>query len=334
MTYAGARGKTANEMCLVLGFCQLKSTVHATFGATLGSLNSPKTQYILEIANRLFVQENFPIRKSFLQLTASHYSAGAGDVDFADSVVAAKVINDWVAKKTHDKITEIVTPTDVDGALLVLANAIYFKAEWLCPFNQDDTKQTSFYPTNSPPALVQMMRQTAKFNYTYDRRLRCQILELPYKGCKVSMYILLPRKKDGLASLESKLTFNVIVSALAKLRARRLSVGIPKFGIDAGLKLNSILKSMGMKRMFETFDFSGITPGGGLSVSHVLHKAFVKVDEEGTEAAAATIVITKSLSVVKRQFLADHPFLFLIRDRTTGSILFLGRLTKPLVSYE
>ena len=329
MTYAGARGKTAYEMCLVLGFCRLKASVHPTFGATLGSLNSPKAQYILEIANRLFVRENFNIRKSFVQLTARYYSAGADEVDFADPSVAAKVINDWVADKTHEKITEIVKPSDVSGALLVLANAIYFKAEWLCPFNKADTRQTNFYPKNSQPTLVKMMRQTAKFNYAYDRRLRCQILELPYKGCKVSMYILLPRR-DGLAALESKLTFNVVVSALAKLRARRLSVAIPKFGIDAGLKLNSILKSMGMKRMFETADFSGITPGGGLVVSDVLHKAFVKVDEDGTEAAAITLVFMKSLAVLKPRFLADHPFLFLIRDRTTGSVLFIGRLTKPL----
>ena len=176
-----------------------------------------------------------------------------------------------------------------------------------------------------------MMTQTARFRYSLNRRLNCQILELPYRGNRLAMYILLPRKVDGLASLESKLTFSSITSAIAQLRPRRISVAIPRFEMTVDENLPGELKAMGMKLAFTlSADFTGISPVRPLFVSDVIHKAYIGVDEKGTEAAAATVVIIgRGATPAPQKFAADHPFVFLIRDRITGSILFFGRHVIP-----
>ncbi len=330
MTYAGARGKTAYEMCLVLGFCPLSFNVHATYEALLGSLNSPQAQYTLALANGMFVNNNFNIYQSFTNLLATRYSAGFKLLDFNhDAAGSADYINQWVEQRTNNKIKDLVSAAGVQGSPLVLVNTIYFYGDWQCQFKK--TRDTPFRVSNKKAIMVKMMSQTARFRYAVNHNLRCQILELPYDGCKVSMYIFLPMETEGLASLESKLTFNTVTAALAKLRKRRLSVGIPNFKIEKGIGLVPILRSMGIKRAFsaQNADFGGISANvPRIYVHDVIHKAFINVNETGTEAAAATAVIfftTALMPPVKAQFLADHPFFFLLRDKTTGSILFLGR---------
>ena len=332
MTYAGARGQTAREMCRVLGFCPLKFNVHAMFRSTLGSMNAVQDQYTLALANGIFVDENLSIRLSFRSFLAKYYSAGFKVLDFhGDSEGTAGYINEWVEDRTNDKIKDIVSKEIIDLADMALVNAIYFKGQWKCPFNPDITRTAMFQMSSDEEGPVKMMIQTARFRYSLNRRLDCQILELPYCGDRLAMYILLPTRTDGLASLERKLTFNSVNSALTKLRRRRLSVAVPVFEMTVEKKIPNVLKAMGMKLAFTpAADFSGIS--SGLFISDVLHKAFIGVDEKGTEAAAATVVLMgrgTQIPPLDQDFAADHPFVFLIRDNKTGSILFLGRFVRP-----
>ena len=332
MTYAGARGQTAAEMCKMLRFGGLNFNIHAIFSVTLGSMNANQGYYTLALANGLFVDVGFSILPSFPSLLANFYSASFKLLDLKKKpTTSADYINQWVEDKTNKKIKDIVSAGDLVNAEFALANAIYFKGSWKCPFDPLDTRSAQFHVSPGQASAVNMMTQTAQFKYRVDGRLHCQILELPYEGDRLAMYILLPTETDGLAALESKLTFQSLTSALAKLRRRRLSVAIPRFEMTVGEKLPKILSKMGMKLAFTTSaDFGGIA--SGVFISEVIHKAFIGVDEKGTEAAAATIVIGvygPPPPPLNQDFIADHPFLFLIRDNKTGSILFLGRLVNP-----
>ena len=332
MTYAGARGATAAQMCQVLGFSPLTFNVHATFRAILNSMNANQGDYTLALANGLFVDTSFSVRLSFPSLLANYYSASFKLLIFReDPAWSADYINQWVEDKTNEKIKDIVSEDDLRSAEFALANAIYFKGSWECPFDPLDTRTAPFHISSAQATAVHMMIQTARLRYSMNRRLRCQILELPYEGDRLAMYILLPTETDGLAALESKLNFRSLTSALAELRRRRLSVAIPRFEMTVDEKLPKILSKMGMKLAFTpNADFGGIA--SGVYISKVIHKAFIGVDEKGTEAAAATIVIGvrgPPPPPLNQDFIADHPFLFLIRDNKTGSILFLGRLVNP-----
>ena len=261
MTYAGARGQTAKEMCQVIRVCRLKSNVHALFRATLASLNAPHGRYTLSLATGVFVDTGFTLSQSYRSLLSNCYSASFDQLDFSgDPTGAADYINQWVEDRTNGKIQDIVSKRDVDGAALALVNAIYFKGQWKCPFDPDRTDVAPFHVSSSESTQVNMMIQTARFRYSLNRRLNCQILELPYRGNRLAMYILLPRKVDGLASLESKLTFSSITSAIAQLRPRRISVAIPRFEMTVGEKLPEVLKAMGMNLAFTlSADFTGIS---------------------------------------------------------------------------
>ena len=332
MTYAGARGQTAEEMCQVLRLCKLKYRVHALFHATLASLNAAHGRYTLSLANGVFVDTRFTLRQSYRSLLSNCYSASFEQLNFTgDPTGAADYINQWVEDRTNEKIQEIVYPTDVEDAALALANAIYFNGTWKCQFDPDRTAVAPFRVSSSESTQVNMMTQTARFRYSVNRRLNCQILELPYKGNRLAMYILLPTKVDGLASLERRLTFSSITSALAQLRPRRISVAIPRFKMTVGKNLPEVLQAMGMNLAFKLVaDFTGISTVRPLFVSDVIHKAFIGVDEEGTEATAATVVVlTHETPPSQKKFVADHPFVFLIRDKITGMILFFGRLVIP-----
>ena len=332
MTYAGARGQTAKEMCQVLRVCRLKYRVHALFYTTLASLNAAHGRYALSLANGVFVDKRFTLRQSYRSLLSNCYSASFEQLDFSgDPTGAADYINQWVKDRTNDKIKKIIYASDVEGASLALANAIYFKGQWKCPFDPDRTDVAEFHLSSSESTHVNMMTQTARFRYSLNRRLNCQILELPYKGNRLAMYILLPTKVDGLAYLERRLTFSSVTSALAQLRPRRISVAIPRFKMTVGKKLPEVLKAMGMNLAFTpAADFTGISPVRPLFVSDVIHKAFIGVDEGGTEATAATVVVlTHGTPPSQKKFDADHPFVFLIRDKITGMILFFGRLAIP-----
>ena len=331
MTYAGARGQTAREMCRVLRFCPLKFNVHAIFDATVSSLNVANGQYALASANRLFAQKGFTINKKYRKLTTRYYSASMEQLDFdTNPSGAADVINDWVEQQTNNKIKDLLSAEAVEDAVLVLVNAIYFKAMWHNKFDPKLTRSGTFQVSTSQTVPVKMMSNRGEFRYCENQQLQCKILELPYTGKRLAMYVLLPNEIDGLASLESKVTYTSVISALAMLRSQTVAISFPRFEMTLEMSLSKVLKAMGMTQAFkDNADFSGIS-SYPLSVSDVIHKAFVKVGETGTEAAAATAVIIGVTGIFNQKyFYADHPFLLLIRDNYTGSILFLGRLMKP-----
>ena len=332
MTYAGARGKTAAQMSRALRFNHLNFNVHPIFRATLGSINAGQGDYVLSVANGLFVDEKYATLPSFKSFVSKYYSAEFNKLEFHnDANASAEYINEWVEGKTNGKITDIVEEHDVEGVNVVLANAIYFNGKWKRPFDHYKTLPVTFYVSPGVESSVEMMVQRARFRYSLNHRLRCEILELPYEGDRLAMYILLPMEKDGLAALESKVTFYAVTSALANMHQRRLSVAIPHFEMTIDNDLPAALKAMGMKLAFTSAaDFGKI--GAGMYISDVIHKAYVHVDTTGTVAAAATIITGLTAlppGTVHADFLADHPFVFLIRDITTGSILFLGRVVDP-----
>ena len=243
-----------------------------------------------------------------------------------------------MAEKTNDKVTEIV-PADAVNALtrLILVNAVYFKGDWLKKFNINSTKDEDFQISPNESVKVKMMHSKAKFYYGENDELHCQAIELPYAGERLSMFILLPdQEATNLSEVEEKLTFDDLVNVRKKFLMSSVEVNLwlPRFSLDEKLSVSEMLAAMGMRDLFVEggADLTGIDGSKELYVSKVLHRAVVEVNEEGTEAAAATAVVMMMRSAVIRKdvnFHADHPFIFFIQDKATGSVLFLGRLVKP-----
>lgn len=340
MTYAGARGETAAQMARVLHVDPgANEAFHDAAGNVLASWNDPsRDAYTLAVANRLFGERTFTFEQPFLDLTASTYGAPFEPVDFRTAAEPARLdINDWVAAQTRDRIRDLIPP----GALtpytrLVLTNAVYFLADWARPFEAHMTHSQAFHVDATHTVDVATMHQEGVF--AYAETPDAQILEMPYEGGEIAMTIVLPRGELG--ALEAQLDEEQLAAWIEALEQTRVGVSLPKFRIapDA-IPLSEHLRAMGMPLAFdeERADLTGIgvppEEDGRLFISDVFHKAFVEVDEEGTEAAAATAVIVGVPTSVAiepaARFVADRPFLFLIRDTRSGAILFMGRLTDP-----
>ncbi len=358
MTYAGARGETAGQMAAVLRFptdeLHVSTTegphesrmvpigqerIAAAFAHLVDDLNTrgggnEGSAYEVVVANRLWGQKGYPFLGPFLELNRTYYGAGLEQVDFARATEAARqTINTWVEDRTRDKIKELLKPGILDALTrLVLTNAIYFKGNWASEFKKEQTKDAPFSVSPAKMITVPMMHQTEKFGYAEAKGL--QVLELPYVGDELSMVILLSKEVDGLAELEATLDAARLKTWLSRLGKRKVQVFLPRFKIEFGLDLKRALKSMGMPLAFDEHraDFSGMTDDPqGLYIAKVIHKAYVDVNEEGTEAAAATAVVMAPRGMPRPPpvFRADHPFMFLIRAGKTGSILFIGRVMNP-----
>lgn len=333
MTYAGARGETEKQMAETLHFSLGQERLHSALGALEKRLNAggKRRTYQLAVANALWGQKGYGFREEFLRLVKDSYGAGLNEVNFAnDAEKARRVINKWVADKTREKIKDLIKPGVLDSLTrLVLTNAIYFKGDWARKFKEENTGDAPFYVTKKQTQEVPMMYQKGRFNYVEEDGVL--ILELPYKGEDLSMVVLLP-KVDGLAELEESLTAKQLEEWLGRLHRCEVAVYLPKFKMTSEFSLAKILAGMGMGDAFSLppADFSGMTGEKDLFISHVLHKAFVEVNEEGTEAAAATAVpMTLGSPMPVPVFRADHPFVFIIRDNRTGGILFMGRVMNP-----
>ncbi len=337
LTYSGANGETASEMAATLHFPTDRAALEAGFAGlidqTLGG--DPKKPYQLDTANALWGQSGLDYRADFLERSSSLYKATLHPLDFlANPDAARRTINDWVEQRTHEKIKNLLAPGTIQRETdLILTNAIYFKAAWMKPFAKSATTDQDFLGSTGK-VTVPLMNKLGQFSYLDVESDHLQILDLPYSGGAISMSILLPKAMDGLGPLESTLTARKLEDWLSRLEAsRQVNLTLPRFQMEQSFELGTTLKELGMSRAFgPQADFSGITTSRHLHLSNVIHKAFIDVNEEGSEAAAATAIIMGRTAVMVPQkpvvnFRADHPFLFLIRDHRSGSILFIGRVT-------
>ncbi|AGP36145.1 serpin family protein [Sorangium cellulosum] len=338
MTYAGARGETAAQMAKALELTLPPEALHPAFGGLAKQLTQagPKAPE-LRIASRLWGQAGLPIEPAFQSTTQQHYGAGIELVDFkGGSEQARGRINRWVDEQTNAKIKDLMPAGSITPLTrLVLTNAIYFKGRWATPFDKQATKNEPFTVKPGTAPAVPMMRKTlkARFGQVDD----ASVLELAYEAQDperpLAMVVILPAQADGLPKVEQRLSAGQLKAYVEALQPARVDVALPRFKMAAEFELSKALAALGMPLAFDAAkaDFSGITRAEPLFLSQVRHKAFVEVNEEGTEAAAATgvVVSTRAAPAPPQVFRADHPFAFLIRDVATGAVLFMGRVTDP-----
>ena len=334
MTYAGARGDTAQQMADALNFTLPQEQLHPAFNAlNLALASQCNENFKFNIANSLWGQAGFNFNSEFLDVLALNYGAGMRLLNFQQDPEAARVrINDWVSEQTENKINDLIPEGAINPlTTLVLTNAIYFKASWEHAFLEDLTKDDTFTLLNGTQVTVPMMSWSEGETIRYAEGDGYQAVELPYKDTSMSMLILLP-ELGRFEEFENMLTAERVNGIVENLGYHGVILKMPKFRFEAPLNLSDTLAEMGMPIAFtDQADFSGITPDRSLFISKVLHKAFISVDENGTEAAAATAVIMSETAFPPQPITVsiDHPFIFLIRDTNTGAILFLGRMLDP-----
>ncbi len=335
MTYVGAAGNTAIQMEKVLEFPFFSEKLHSVFSNLIGKINEKGKGYVLNIANALWGDEGYKFKEKFIETIKNYYNGGFYTLSFrTDPEGSREKINKWVEKKTHDKIKSLLPPKSITSLTrLVITNAIYFKGDWTHPFKKEATRPIPFYPSPEGRINVPMMYQEGNFAYG-EKRDRYQTLILPYGKGTLSMVILLPSKRDGIFELERELTWGEVVDAISDTNDTKVKVYVPKFKIERTYNLVNALSTMGMPSAFtDEADFSNMEPKRELYISDVVHKAYIEVNEKGTEAAGATgVVITlKSMMPPDRipVFRADHPFLYFIIHNPTGQILFMGRIMDP-----
>jgi serpin B len=285
----------------------------------------------LNIANSLWGQQDFEFLAEFLDTLALNYGAGLRLVDFVKATEEARqAINQWVEDQTEEKIKDLIPEGVLDSMTrLVLANAIYFNAGWMNAFEEGNTQDGSFYLLDGSQVTAPFMSQEENFRYSNGGGY--QAVELPYVGGDASMVILLPEAGE-LDAFEAGLSSTRVKEILESLEMKNVRLSMPKFEYESSFSLKEILSAMGMKSAFESADFSGINGNKDLFISEILHKAYVSVDEEGTEAAAATAVIISLTSMPEEavEMTLDHPFIYMIRDNISGTILFMGRVLNPV----
>jgi serpin B len=345
IAYAGARGRTALEIASTLDYPEV-ADFHASFGSLLRTMDLRRTGRTLSVNNALWLQERSPVQPDYEALIKRNYGAGLQRVDYkANPEDARKRINAWVESKTNGKIRNLLNSDNVTRRTRsVLVNTVYFKADWADPFDKSATRSEDFTLASGKRVKRDLMRQQG--GYAIAEKPGLKVLAMPYRGGETEMVVVLPDAHDGLANLERSLNGTGLKRLLTELRdggtQGRVDVTFPKFKIEKRFELDEALQRMGMVIPFsDDSDFSGakvvkpLSPDEedwNLKISDVIHRVFVEVEEKGTEAAAATaiasIIVTGAGPVrPPKVFKADHPFLFLIRDRRTDAILFIGRFT-------
>ena len=337
MTYAGAKANTEAQMAKALHFNLAQDKLHAALQQVSGQLNADgaKRGYQLRVANALWGQQGYTFLDDFVKITDTNYDAGLRRVNFGAAEAARARINGWVEEKTNGKIKDLIPPGMLDALTrLVLTNAIYFKGDWLSQFDKAATRDEPFTLQSGKTVKAPTMRKTTEFRYMETPTF--QAVDLPYVGYDLSMTIFLPRRKDGLPAFEKTLTADNLAEWLRSMRQpRKVILSLPKFKMTSSFRLKEVLMKLGMVDAFtRKADLSGMDGKPGyLFIEAVLHKAFVDVNEEGTEADTATAVRAATLCFIGPRppvvFKADHPFLFVITHRRTDSILFMGRVANP-----
>ena len=329
MTFAGAKDQTREEMMQAVGLSMERCLF---FGSKrIAQILSKKTS--INVANKIFAHQDYSIEQDFTDKLTEYFNAPIEQVNFATQG-AIDTINGWVSGQTREKIKTIVSSRDVDSnTRMVLANAVYFKSDWLKKFKAHDTRVEAFYKSEDDPMPVDMMQQTSTFKYVENEDL--QLIELPYDKDDMSMFIALPRE-GKLANVEKTLNTDNFEKLMSEMNMHTVNVKLPKFKFETSYSLRDTLSNMGMPTAFgPSADFSGITGSKDLYISDVLHKAVIEVDEQGSEAAAATAVVMNMKATFHTRlpltimFEANRPFLFFIRDNETGLFLFTGRVCEP-----
>ncbi len=333
IVYTGAEGETASEMRDVLGF-KPGDVAGPAFRALMDSLTEKEKENVfkLDIANALWAREGFRVKKEFIEASKKYFDAGVQTLDFSDPALAAGRINAWVSDKTSGKITDLIHAESIDDLTrLIITNAVYFTGAWETPFQKEETSPGDFFVRGVDKTEVLMMRGQAIFGYAEAEGVK--ILEMPYEESGLSMVLLLPREKTGLAGLEQNLSPETLNDFIGRTRRVPVEAVIPLFELDASFDLAEIMKNLGVLSAFDPgkSDLSGISDDKDLFITDAVHKAYVSVTEEGTEAAAATGITigVTSAPPAPKSFIAEHPFIFLIRDMKTGSLLFMGRVLDP-----
>ncbi len=373
MTAEGARGETALQMGTVLRFPEQvrrsddtgvpwdTASIHTEMATLNRLLLGEDRPYEINVANSLWLEQTYPFRPRFLAILNETYGAAARQVDFIFNSDPTRIqINNWVEEQTKNKIKDLLAPGTIDAdTRFVLANAIYFKGNWTDEFDESETQPEDFTLLDGSSVQIPLMSQRSLRTHYAELRPDgtpnisvpnedtlsfdtppnpdgFQILELDYRGGDLAMAILLPKKHTGLPALEKELTTDRLTQWLDAAERRKVHVFLPKFKLEENISLKQTLSAMGMPKAFEPNGFLGmsdVADAGKLYISHVAHKAYLDVNEEGTEAAAATAIVARAMSARIEPplptFRADRPFLFLIRDTRTGTILFLGRMMRP-----
>ncbi len=340
MLYAGAQGEAEAELAQVFRFLP-QETQHPALNVldqrlqSLGEARQTEAggaSIQLNLANAVWGQRGYPFREPYLETLAAQYGAGLRAVDFQGAPEAAReAINTWVAQETEDRIQEIAPPGSVSAdTLLILANAIYFKAGWDYPFPESATADGTFTLLDGSQVMVPLMHQETRLVYVEGEGY--QAVQLPYSGQVADMWVILPAK-GRFEDVQGRLGTDLIAAVQRTPEARRVILTLPRFGFEVSLELHDLFAEMGMSHVFcPALDFEGMAEGGGLCVDYALHRATITVDERGTEAAAATMVAIPVEQVQDVEMAVDRPFLFAIVARETGAILFLGRVLDPTAS--
>lgn len=330
MTYEGARGETAEEMEAVFGFLEDPSERLPSVAGIYNTLNEEGREYALHTVNALWIQQDYHVLEDYVDAIIGYYGGDVNALDFVAEPDESRVtINEWVEERTNDRIKDLFPSGSIDADVrLVLTNAIYFKGDWLYEFDEEATSEEEFHVTPTTSVEVDMMSLRDDFNYAETDEL--QVLELPYTGEDVSMLILLP-KRSYMGDVEAQLSAERLCEWVDVMEGAAVNVYLPRFTFETKYFMMEDLAEMGMPTAFtDAADFSGMTGNRELFIDKVIHQAFIEVNEEGTEAAAATGVSMKlSAAMPEEVFRADRPFIFLIRDMDTGLILFMGRVTDP-----
>ncbi|XP_059974990.1 serpin B3 [Mesoplodon densirostris] len=352
MTSLGAQGHTASEILKVLHSnenaedtigggatrdpVEKPGDMHHQFQNLLTEFKKPTDAYELNIANRLYGAKPLLFLQAYMDNIEKFYLASVESADFVSAAEESrKMINSWVESQTNEKIKDLFPEGTLGSTtILVLVNAVYFKGQWCQEFKKENTGEEKFWLNKDTSKSVQMMKQTSHFNFTSLEDMQVKILEIPYKGQELSMMVLLPNDVDGLQKLEDQLTAEKLIEWTSPQNMKELQVDLylPRFKVEESYSLKPTLIALGMVDAFSLgkADFSGMTGGQGLVLSKVLHKSFVEVNEEGTEAAASTGVEVRLTSrPTTDSFRCDHPFLFFIKHNKTNSLLFYGRVSSP-----
>lgn len=335
MTYAGARGKTEKEMSTVMHFPANTAEFYNKYNDVLKNINALNNGSTVDIytVNSIWAQKDFKFREEFIGILKNNFNSSLNLVDFIKETENSRLqINKWVETQTNEKIKELIKPGLIDYLTrMVLVNAIYFKADWQTAFDKQQTQKMDFRMDETKIVSCDFMFAEQEFKF-YENEEGLKAIEIPYSSGKLSMLIILPKDNAGFNTLKKEISLDLYKKINSSLASKKVKLYLPKFKITSEFELSDILKQMGMPEAFsDRADFSGMTGAKDLKISKVIHKAFVEVNETGTEAAAATAVVmrVKSMPVAPPEFKADHPFMFIIKENTENSILFAGNIYNP-----